>query len=141
MRIQVIVLMGAAVLAAACAPSALERTTVAAANCGDEYVDVEWRLRGRGIFARSAYFKVVPENVRVRAGCRVILEFQAPVSAANPASTTAKLGAPAWLNGTPTAAMDQIILQVPMDQAPGAYEYNMTIMGIGMVDPRVTVEN
>jgi len=133
-------LLGLAVLAALVGCASAPRTADGA--CSETSMEVKWRLQASGL-AKSGYFKVKPEHVNVSKGCSFFIEFQEPVGAMT-ASTQAKQSAnESWLgDGSPVANTQRIEIQVPDAESlvGNTYSFNVFLRGIGMLDPRVTVE-
>jgi hypothetical protein len=102
-------------------------------TCGDRTVTVN---HARGFLAAH------PEYIVVCQGQRILINLVPPVERGSARTTPAEehaIGSP-WLSGENREDRRKIVIQIPAGTVePGEYKYNITIDGVGTLDPRVRV--
>lgn len=121
------------------AAAALAATT---ATCAvpEPPVDPELSCRDRLVTVNHAagYLAAHPEHLEVCAGQTIVIDIRPPVDAGSARTTPAGEREPEWLRAR--NGERGIEMRVPEDADYRTYKYNITIEGVGTLDPRVTVK-
>jgi hypothetical protein len=106
-------------------------------------VDPELTCRDRMVTVNHArgFLTAHPEYILVCKGQRILIDLTPPVERGSARTTPANDEAGSrWLASENREDHGRIVIQVPSDDVePGEFKYNITIDGVGTLDPRVRV--
>lgn len=91
------------------------------------------------VFQSPGFLAVYPEYIHVCAGRSFAVK--AVPRAAGAIRTSPERGNPAadgWLSGTAESG-GEVVITIPESTPEGVYKYNVTVDGVGTLDPRVSV--
>ena len=117
--------------------------TLSGCATGTGYADVDPELscgdRTVTVFQSTGFLAVYPEYIHVCEGQS--LTIKAVPRAAGTVQTSPARGNPAadsWLSGRAERG-GTVVIRVPEGATEGVYKYNITVEGVGTLDPRVSV--
>jgi len=98
--------------------------------CGDRTVTV---------FQSTGFLAVYPEYIHICDGRSFTIK-SVPRAAGTVQTSPVRgnPGADSWLGGTAEKG-GNVVIMVPEDTTEGVYKYNITVEGVGTLDPRVSV--
>jgi hypothetical protein len=109
----------------------------------DKDVDPELTCRDRVVTVNHArgFLAAHPEYIVVCPGQSILINLVPPVERGSARTTPAEehVDSAPWLNSENGEDRRNVVVQIPTDVEPGEYKYNITIDGVGTLDPRVRV--
>lgn len=126
-------------LALTCLSSSLLGCATGSPRPVDEDPELECTDRSVTVFQSPGFLAVYPEYIHVCAG--LTFTVKAVPRASGTIRTSPGRGNPAadsWLSGAADRGGDVVII-VPEATPEGVYKYNVTVEGVGTLDPRVSV--